>query len=353
MLHLQRKTHCHTSHHCIQVSDSTLPSQTSPIPPRTAALPVSSQGWHFWRCLFVPLHKLILKSTSSQIHNGMVLCIAITPYIEREREHIFFFLTNDPLQNRSYFRPSSAKLRGESWFFSYGTVKIHFKNPLDSSKNTSRAVESSPWLLLRCHCTQVPHIPWSRYILRHGKSDKGVVSLGGRCLSQESPCLMHTNPGSFPYNHRFTNGHWEQCLTESKTSNSCLGWFDSKATNQSPFSPSHGALNSPKKYEVRRDDRLWMYTIFVPKNSLAGFGHQSPSGRSLFFFLSSKCPSPKSSPRWAALKVTKRLGKTSSCGAMWEDIVCCFLQLPGLAEFEVDFMLEVEKEPIVFEGSLP
>ena len=62
----------------------------------------------------MPLHKLILKSTSSQIHNGMVLCIAITPYIEREREHIFFFLTNDPLQNRSYFRPSSAKLRGES-----------------------------------------------------------------------------------------------------------------------------------------------------------------------------------------------------------------------------------------------
>ena len=93
----------------------------------------------------------------------------------------------------------------------------------------------------------------------------------------------------------------------------------------------------PKKYEVRRDDRLWMYTIFVPKNSLAGFGHQSPSGRSLLFFLSSKCPSPKSSPRWAALKVTKRLGKTSSCGAMWEDIVCCFLQLPGLAEFEFDF----------------
>lgn len=259
--------------------------------------------------------------------------------IEREREHLLL-KTNDPLQNRSYFRPSNAKLRGESWFFSYGTVKIHFKNPFDSSKNISRAVGSSPWLLLRCHCTQVPHIPWSRCILSHGKSDKGSCFVGV------------VGAGSFPYNHRFTNGHWEQCLTESKTSNSCLGWFDSKATNQSPFSPSHGALNSPKKYEVRRDDRLWMYTIFVPKNSLAGFGHRSPSGRSLFFFLSSKCPSPKSSPRWAALKVTKRLGKTSSCGAMWEDIVCCFLQLPGLAEFEFDFMLEVEKEPIVFEGSL-
>lgn len=188
-------------------------------------------------------------------------------HIEREREHIFFFLTNDPLQNRSYFRPSSAKLRGESWFFSYGTVKIHFKNPLDSSKNTSRAVESSPWLLLRCHCTQVPHIPWSRYILRHGKSDKGVVSLGGRCLWQESPCLMHTNPGSFPYNHRFTNGHWEQCLTESKTSNSCLGWFDSKATNQSPFSPSHGALNSPKKYEVRRRQTVNVHNLRSKKLS--------------------------------------------------------------------------------------
>ncbi len=33
------------------------------VPPRTAALPVSShQDWHFRRCLFVPLDKLILKA---------------------------------------------------------------------------------------------------------------------------------------------------------------------------------------------------------------------------------------------------------------------------------------------------
>ncbi len=162
----------------------------------------------------------------------------------------------------------------------------------------------------------------------------------GRCLSQESPCLTNTNPSPFPYNPRFTNGHWEQRLTESETSNSCLGWFDSKATNQSAFSPILSIspslqlpqkIWSPKKRQtvnflnVHNLRSKKLFCRIRPSIPLGFF-----SGRSWFFFLLSKCPSPKSSPRWAALKVTKRLGKTSSCSAMWEDIVWCFLQLPVL-----------------------